>query len=502
MCFFQYKNLFNHQKTYNCHSKINSFSRVFSFCICILICSYKQIYTQTVLIDLNKEKQTIRGFGGANIPAWIDDLTPDQVNKAFGNGAGQIGMNILRIRVPYDTSDFHKELPTALEAQSYGAIIIASPWTPPPHMKTSNDIVGGSLKPSSYAEYAAHLKSFVDYMHKNGVSLYAISIQNEPDVPPVDYESCDWTAQEIVNFIKQYGDSIGNVKIIAAESFNFNTQATDPVLNDPEAESKVDIIGVHVYGSGHKDYPLALEKGKEIWVTEHFAGSTEPANDWEYAILVADDIHKCMVTNCSAYIWWYIRRFYGPMDDNSMLTKRGHIISQYSKFIRPGSIRIDISHNPMDNFYVTAYKKDTNIVIVAVNISYNQISQGFTIVGTNINCLNKHTTSGTKNVNYEGLVIGSNESFTVQFEPRSITTLSSSDSSVFITCTYPSFKKEITPIKNNDVFKYSVFDLRGKLLKRGRDNLKRPVQRKVIPGTYIINSELPAQNNVLKILNF
>ena len=115
-------------------------------------------------IDLNGFQQIIRGFGGVNMPGWIDDMTPDMVNKAFGTGSGRIGLTILRIRVPYDETQFNLEVPTAQLAKSLGAIIIASPWTPPPYMKTNNDIVGGQLIEASYASYATHLKAFIDYM--------------------------------------------------------------------------------------------------------------------------------------------------------------------------------------------------------------------------------------------------------------------------------------------------------------------------------------------------
>jgi hypothetical protein len=56
------------------------------------------------IIYLDNIKQIIRGFGGTNMPPWIGDITSDQVERAFGSGEGQIGMAILRIRVPYDST--------------------------------------------------------------------------------------------------------------------------------------------------------------------------------------------------------------------------------------------------------------------------------------------------------------------------------------------------------------------------------------------------------------
>ena len=61
-------------------------------------------YSQTATIDLSDEYQKISGFGGANIPDWIGDMNEDQVDKAFGNAPGQIGLNIMRLKVPADES--------------------------------------------------------------------------------------------------------------------------------------------------------------------------------------------------------------------------------------------------------------------------------------------------------------------------------------------------------------------------------------------------------------
>ena len=72
------------------------------------------------------------------------------------------------------------------------------------------------------------MKSFVDYFKSNGASLYAISVQNEPDIK-VDYESADWTPQQLLTFVKTYGDSVGT-KIMASESFHFDHAYTDPIL--------------------------------------------------------------------------------------------------------------------------------------------------------------------------------------------------------------------------------------------------------------------------------
>ncbi len=89
---------------------------------------------QNVTVNLSAAKQTIKGFGGMTHPVWISDLTESQVTTAFGNGAGQIGMSILRIHVDENTGKWSKEVATAQRAIALGAIVIASPWNPPSSM--------------------------------------------------------------------------------------------------------------------------------------------------------------------------------------------------------------------------------------------------------------------------------------------------------------------------------------------------------------------------------
>ncbi len=367
-------------------------------------------------ITMDNSRQTIRGFGGVNMPGWIADMTPDQVTKAFGAGPDQIGMTILRLRVPYEDSLFSLELPAAQLAKSMGAIIIASPWTPPPSMKTNQNIVGGSLADSAYGSFAAHLKAFADYMAANGAALEAVSIQNEPDVS-VTYESCDWTAAQMVKFIKSNAPGIG-VRIIAPESFNFDRTISDAILNDPAAASAVSIIGGHIYGSAPASYPLALNKGKEVWMTEHLVLDTI----WSMALSTGKEIHDCMVEDMSAYLWWYIRRFYGPIDDNSNVTRRGYVMSQFARFIRPGYVRVDATEHPQDYVYVSAYRNGTRLVIVALNQSAAALDQEFTIQGGTPARFTRYSSSRYVNCAQGADIAVAGGTFTASLEKQSITT--------------------------------------------------------------------------------
>jgi glucuronoarabinoxylan endo-1,4-beta-xylanase len=368
----------------------------------------------TIYVD--SDQQVIRGFGGQNMPGWIPDLTPAQVQTAFGTGTGQIGLSILRVRVPYSDSTFGLEVPTAQLAKSLGVTIIATPWTPPPSMKSNSNIVGGTLNPSSYAAFAAYLKGFADYMSNNGAPLYAISIQNEPDAS-VNYESCSWNASQMLTFVKSNAPAIG-IRIIVPESQNFDRSLSDPLLNDPVAASNTSIIGGHIYGGGLTSYPLAASKGKEVWMTEHLALDT----DWAGAFATAREINDCMNAGMNAYVWWYIRRFYGPIDESGNVSKRGYVISQYARFVRPGFIRVNVTANPQPNVDVTAYRNGSRVVIVVLNRTAS-ISQSFTIRNGTPSLFTPYVTSSSKNCAQGSDIAVTNGSFTAVLDSSSVTTL-------------------------------------------------------------------------------
>jgi len=245
-----------------------------------------------VNIDLGTAFQRIAGFGGMD-GGFYPELTAAQVDTAFGNGPGQIGLSIIRLRVPESQNNFGTSLAAASRAVGLGATVMATPWSPPANMKSNNSTTGGSLNVASYGAYADHLLAFRDFMESNGVPIYAISVQNEPDIQ-VTYQSCDWTPNELVDWVKSQGPKFGDTRLMAPESFHFNRQFSDPILNDAAAAAQVDIVAGHIYGSGLADYPLARQLGKEVWMTEHYTDSNNPANAWPLALDVGTEIHDVM----------------------------------------------------------------------------------------------------------------------------------------------------------------------------------------------------------------
>lgn len=383
-----------------------------------------QAIAQSVSINASTEYQTITGFGGMNGAGWIGDLTASQIETAFGSGEGQLGLSIMRMRIDPNSANWNIQIQSAVRARQLGAKLLASPWSPPAHMKTNNSLInGGKLKPESYGDYATHLLNFVDFMSRNGAPLYTVSLQNEPDWHP-DYESCDWSGNDFVNFLNAQGSRFGSsIKVTVGESVGFSKRFTDPVLNSPTAVQHADIIAGHLYGAVPQDYPLARAKGKEVWMTEHYTDSKNDADVWPLALDVGTELHRSMVANFNAYIWWYIRRSYGLIKENGQVSKRGHIMAQYARYVRPDYKRIGATEKPYSDVSVSAFKGPNNkIVMVVVNTGTASRSLNLTLQNTSVANLVKYSTSATLNVAYGGTTRVNNGVASVIVEPQSVTT--------------------------------------------------------------------------------
>ena len=412
-------------------------------------------FASTVNVDVTDEHQVIRGFGGMVHNQWQGGggLSEADAKLAFGTGDGQIGLNTLRIPVYANSSDFNKEVQAAKYAKKYAGddfILYATPWTSPyaganQHMSSSN-----------YQKYVDHLNGFNDYMKNQGVPLYAISISNEPDWCG---EWACWSADEIYNFTKGYADKMrkNGAKVISTESFRYDKNLYNKVLNDANALKNWDILGAHFYASDRNtgdnffQYSLADQKGVERWMTEHYTESQGSGNYWRTitntgdqanqnkrdtvnAMDVAYEIHRAMVVgNFNQYTWWYIRRCYGlimekdfgnklqiPSNEIGKISKRGYVMSQFARFIRPGAVRVGATANPEKEVFASAYKSANgdSVIVVLVNRDYgNSKTVTVNVPGVSkLESFHMYTTSEAKNAKDEGFVDVKNGSVTITME--------------------------------------------------------------------------------------
>src|SRR5712692_7064279 len=151
---------------------------------------------QTVTVNWTEVYQQIDGFGAGDAfcPSSAGynacNLTNAQADLFFSPTSG-VGLSILRSQVPNDgscaTTCNMNDLGTMTKAVARGARVVAAPWSPPASMKSNGSLLcGGSfgtgtLLAGSYGAYATYLKNYVQQLVSNGITLYALSIQNEPD---------------------------------------------------------------------------------------------------------------------------------------------------------------------------------------------------------------------------------------------------------------------------------------------------------------------------------
>ena len=332
----------------------------------------------------NDNRQPIDGFGGGVVFLTDSTLTNTNADTLFlRNNANQLGLSLLRVRVApnesWATSNaaWSGALTEAQRAVSRGARVMATPWTPPASMKDNNSLIdGGHLLPERYADYASYLNKFATYLGSNGAPLAVISLQNEPDWP-TDYESCLWTAAEFNTFCANNAGAITAAPLMMPESLRFSQSYSDATLDNPAAAANVDYIGGHLYGNPViTEYPKAHSLKKNTWMTEFLIND----QTWPSAMVTAEEIHNCLATgNMSAYIWWKcLGDINGLVNASGVVQKRGFMMAQFSRFVRPGFVRIGtINQSPTTR--ITAFKNPANgeFAIVAINSGGGPVSQIF-----------------------------------------------------------------------------------------------------------------------------
>jgi hypothetical protein len=124
-----------------------------------------------------------------------------------------------------------------------------------------------------------------------------------------------------------------------------------------------------------------------------------------------------------SYVWWYIRRSYGPMKENGTISKRGYMMAHFSKFVRHGYIRIDATKNPETDVFVSAYRGENKIAIVAVNKKTSSVSQNFVINNAPaIGSAESWRTSGSENLAKGANINIAGGNFTANLPAQSVTT--------------------------------------------------------------------------------
>lgn len=373
-------------------------------------------------------KQTITGFGAAAMEHLMRPIQEvSMISKAYGPNS-QIGLNIMRIEmspnlkpditaadVGWDTPyDWKGYLPAVRQAKRMGAIILATPWSPPASYKTNNSSSGGQgdangnirgklSKPDSLFVW---MNTFLAYMKSQNAAVDVVSVQNEPDWW-VGYSGCLYTPQEIRNLVAQYGHLLDkekyNVKLMGGEPLGFNPEYARELMSNSKSAQLTDIIGGHVYGSYDCKKNLAktagYADGREVWMTEHLLNNEDGSRtmpSWHQQLEFVEDVHECLLNGATAYIYWYLAAEYGFIGDgtkyNSAATvpentrgnilDRGRLMGQFARHLK-GATLLKSASNIKDgtntpgvnqNIELSAFIKGDSIIVNVVDTtakSYN-----------------------------------------------------------------------------------------------------------------------------------
>jgi glucuronoarabinoxylan endo-1,4-beta-xylanase len=172
---------------------------------------------------------------------------------------------------------------------------------------------------------------------------------------------------------------------------------------------------------------LATGKGKEFWMTEYLDLDTTWAGTQGTVatgvLSTGKQISDCMKAGMNAYVWWYTVRYYGPIDESGNVTKRGYVMSQFARFVRPGFSRVrSTDYAPRSLVDVTAYRKGSKLVLVAVNRATTAKSQAFVLWNGTVGTFTPYVTSAGKNCEQQSAVTFKNGNFSYTLDPLSITT--------------------------------------------------------------------------------
>lgn len=276
--------------------------------------------------------------------------------------------------------------------------ILGSPWSAPTWMKTNNNSKGGSLKPEYYDAYAKYFVKYIQAMKAEGITIDAITIQNEP-LHPGNNPSMLMLPEEQAAFIKKSLGPSFNAANISTKIILYDHNADRPdypmtILKDPEAAKYIDGSAFHLYGGTidalsqvHDKYP-----DKNLYFTEQWVGA--PGNlkgdlVWHISTLIIGGTRNW----CRTVLEWNLASNsklepHTPggcteclgavtIDGNKVVRNPAYyIIAHASKFVRPGSVRIfsnTLQGLPNAAFETKAGKK----VLIAVN--EDSVSQAFSI---------------------------------------------------------------------------------------------------------------------------
>jgi glucosylceramidase len=382
---------------------------------------------QIIDVDGTKAYQTMDGFGfaltggSAQLIMRMDSAKrAELLQELFGVDGNNIGVSYVRLSVGASDMNDHvfsyDDLPEgqtdtamakfSLEPDKADVIpvmkqilainphikVLASPWSAPLWMKTSGVARGGVLKPEYFGAYADYFVKYIQGMKAEGIPIDTLTVQNEP-LNEKNTPSMLMLESELDIFIK---DNLGpafkkagiQTKIVLYDHNLDHPLYPLSILRDRAAAKYIDGTGFHLYGGTvdamtqvHNEFPKKNLYFTEQSVNDRRSGATmnlsRPVSrimigvtrNWSKNILLwnlAADPNAGPHTNDGGCTGCF-----GALTiDGDKVTRNiaYYTLAHASKFVRPGSIRID--SNNLDPLPNVAFKTpDGKRVLIVANVS-------------------------------------------------------------------------------------------------------------------------------------
>jgi len=273
--------------------------------------------------------------------------------------------------------------------------VMASPWSAPGWMKTTDSLIKGSLRPEFYGVFSDYLMRYIDAYAAEGVPIYALTLQNEPHFEPDNYPGMRLDpaarARVIGEFLGPRMAKKGVTTRILDWDHNWNEpDAPLKVLADPVARSYVAGVAWHCYAGDvavqarvHDAYP-----DKETFFTECSGGEWAPLKSDGLTWLTRNLIIGATRGWARGVLFWNLAldEKYGPhlggctdcygvvtIDSATGKVTRNqeyYALAHASQFVRPGARRIESSAGTSELSNVAFRNEDDgSLVLIVANSS-------------------------------------------------------------------------------------------------------------------------------------
>ncbi|HLK88703.1 MAG TPA: glycoside hydrolase family 30 beta sandwich domain-containing protein [Polyangia bacterium] len=391
-----------------------------------------------VTINESNLQQRITGFGVSS--AWAGSYANASDPDYLWSTTTGAGLSLLRIR-------YGDGLAIAKAAVNAGVTVWLTPWGTgtngsPGGSDTTTETANGckSSVPvlTNPQDWANTLAAYVQSAKSQGVPLYAVSAENEPDSCGIN-QTTSYSATQLATWMGSYlGPAMAplGVKVMGPETQNACgfTSYFSAIQSNAAAWSSVGILASHEYGCGTLPAESSITAAnKEYWETEVDTGAASgdsPGDGIASALLTVTAMHNDLTKanlNAWHYWWMYCSNSSGCLYDTGtkVWTKRLWAMGNFSRFVRPGWKRVGTSGTTPSGVLVSAYINPANnaLSIVAINSNASSKDVSFYISGAAPCSLTPYETSAGKNLGQGAAVSVSQSRVTVTLNAQSVTTL-------------------------------------------------------------------------------